>query len=101
MQRLVKYSRKVSAIFFIWSATQTTWNTPSTQSTYVFCAGESDSDEENSESVEGDLLSIELEETVEGAIPTLQAEILELDTMGFDEALLIDETLDMYNIKDV
>ena len=85
----------------MWSATRTTWNSHSTQSTYVFCTGESDGEDEKSESVEQDLLSDDIDEIIESAIPTLQAEILELDTMGFDEALPFDETLDMYNIKDV
>ena len=87
--------------FFVWSSvTLTTWIISSTNSTYLFYAGESDTEDENSESVEIDPSSDEVKKLVEGTIPTLQAEIFELDIMGFNEALLIDESVDMYNIKD-
>jgi hypothetical protein len=72
----------------------------STKSTYLFCAGESDIDDEDTESVGMEPESNELNDFVEGTIPTLQAEILELDTVGFDEVLPMDESLDMYSIED-
>jgi hypothetical protein len=65
----------------------------SNHSTVAVYAEESDvddGDDEISNSVRN-LPSQQLEKPVEGAISTLEAEISELDNMGFDETLLGDE----------
>ena len=56
---------------------------------------ESDSDDENSESGANDPSSEDVGKPVADAIATIQAEILELDTMGFDETVVLDESVDM------
>ena len=48
-----------------------------------------------SESVEARATCDEAGILVEDAISTIQEEISELDTMGFDETLLLDESVDM------
>ena len=70
-------------------------NLVGTQSTYVFYTEESDSDDENSESVDDRASPEDAGKPVGDAISTIQAEISELDTMGFDETLLLDESVDM------
>ncbi len=96
----MKYIRKVGVIVLLAIATLTTWIISSTKATYLVCSGESDTEDEKNESVEVDPTSDEVKKLVEGTIPTLQAEISELDTVGFDEALLIGESIDMYSKKD-
>jgi hypothetical protein len=76
-------------------ATLTTWNLAITQSTDVFYSEESDSDDENSVSVANPPSSEAVEEPVGDAIASIKAEISELDTMGFDETLLLDESVDI------
>ena len=69
---------------FVSVRTLATCNFVGTQST---CAFYTDAAAETCESFENEL--------VEDAIVTIAAEILELDTMGFDETLPLDETVDM------
>ena len=91
----MKYSPKVRATVLVSVGTLKPCSFASTQTTYVFYTEESDSDDETSESV-GDRASPEdAGRPVEDAISTIQAEISELDTMGFDETLLLDESVDM------
>jgi hypothetical protein len=75
-------------------ATLTTWNLASTQSTDVFHLEESDSDDENSVSVANPPSSEAVEDPVGDAIASTKAEVSELDTVGFDETLLLDERVD-------
>ncbi len=76
-------------------ATLTTWNLAGTQSTYVFYTEESDSDDEISESVANEPSSEAVGQPVGDAVANIQAEISELDTIGFDETLVLDESVDM------
>jgi hypothetical protein len=72
--------------------TATTYNIARTHSTCAFYTEESD-DCEN-----GDTVPISpsspLGDTVENAVSTIQTEISELDTIGFDETILVNETSD-------
>ena len=61
----------------------------------LFYTEESDSDDENSVSVANPPSSEAVEEPVGDAIASIKAEISELDTMGFDETLLLDESVDI------
>jgi hypothetical protein len=56
---------------------------------------ESDSDDENSVSVSNRPSSEAVEQPVGDAIASSQAEISELDTVGFDETPLLDESVDI------
>jgi hypothetical protein len=69
---------------FISVATQTTCNFSGTQST---CSFYTDAADENCFSVENEL--------VEDALSTMVAEIEDLDTIGFEDTRLFDETVDM------
>jgi hypothetical protein len=61
----------------------------------LFYTEESDSDGENSDSV-GDRYSSEaVGRPVGDAISSIQAEIQVLDTMGFDDTIPLDESVDM------
>ena len=91
----MKYSRKVRATTLVSVGTLKACSFASTQSTYVFYTEESDSDDENSKSVEDRATCDDAGKPVEDAISTIQEEIAELDTMGFDETLLLAESVDM------
>ena len=85
----MKYSRKVRAKFLIPPETRTTYNLAITQSTDVFHTGESEGgngfgDAGNSVSTQN---SETVGNTVEDAVSTIATEIMELDTIGFDEAI--------------
>jgi hypothetical protein len=67
----------------------------STQSSHVFYAEESENGEENADTVENRHSPEGVEEPVENALATIRAEILDLDTMGFDEKILLSESLDI------
>ena len=58
-----------------------------TESTDVFYTGESDGADEN--------IDLFTNVTVEDSFSTLPAEIAHLDTIGFDEPLVLDESVDM------
>jgi hypothetical protein len=62
--------------------------------TDIFHSEESDSDDENSVSVAERPSSEVVEKPVGDAVASIQAEISELDTVGFDESLLLDESVD-------
>jgi hypothetical protein len=69
---------------------------PSTKTTNTFYTRESDV--EDGDSKIGNLVtnwvSQNVENEEEGAVSTLEADILELDSMGFDETLLPGQSLD-------
>jgi hypothetical protein len=67
----------------------------STRLSHKFYAEESEHDEENAESVENNHSPETVENPVEDAISTIQEEISELDTIGFDETLLLSESVDI------
>jgi hypothetical protein len=98
--RLVKYTPKVRGNDLVSVATLTTWNLASTHSTDVFYAEESDTDEEDRDSVAGRPSSEDVGEPVGDAIATIRAEISELDTIGFDETLELDVSVDISYIID-
>ena len=58
-----------------------------TESTHVFYTGESDGADEN--------IDLFTNVTVEDSFSTLPAEIAHLDTIGFDEPLVLDESVHM------
>ena len=91
----MKYSPKVRATGLVSVGTLKTCSFAITQTPYVFYAEESDSDDEDSESVQNLATWEHAGKPVEDAISTIAAEISELDTMGFDENLLLDESVDM------
>jgi hypothetical protein len=91
----VKYSPKVRVNVLLSAVTLTTWKGASTKSTCIFYTEESDSDEENSDSDANESSSGDVGQPVGDAVATIQAEISELDTIGFDETLLLDESVDM------
>ena len=92
-----KYGKKVRAKSLIPDATPSTCNVTSTNSTGVFYVEESDTNDTDGE---GDS-SVSTESsngvraTVKDAVATITTEIMELDKIGFDETLDVDETLDM------
>jgi hypothetical protein len=69
---------------------------PSTKTTNIFYTGESDV--EDGDCKIGDLVTNRVSQNVEneeeGAVSTLEAKILELDSIGFDETLLPGQSLD-------
>jgi hypothetical protein len=66
-----------------------------TQSTYVFNTGESDNDVEFSDA-DTDIPTYEaVGKVVAYAVSTIPEEIAELDTIGFDETVLLDESFHM------
>jgi hypothetical protein len=67
----------------------------STQSSHVFYTEESENGEENACTVENRHSPEAVEEPVENALATIRAEILDLDTMGFDEKILLSESVDI------
>ena len=75
-------------------ATSTTCNLASTQSTFAFYTEESDSDDENSDSVAERPSYEDVGLPVADAVQAILTEISELDTMGFDETLVLDESVD-------
>jgi hypothetical protein len=74
------------------NTTATTYNIARTHSKCAFYTEESDVCEN------GDTVPISpflpVGDTVENAVSTLGTEISELDTIGFDETVLLDETVD-------
>jgi hypothetical protein len=74
------------------NTTATTYNIARTHSTCAFYAEESDGCE-NGNTVEFSP-SFPVGDTVENAVSTLRTEISELNTIGFDETVLGDETVD-------
>jgi hypothetical protein len=87
---LVEYTRNVRANYLVSLTTLATCISARTHSTVAVYAAESDvgeEDEKRSDSVRN-LPSQHLEKSAEGAYSTLEAEISELDNMGFDETLL-------------
>jgi hypothetical protein len=82
--------------------TLTTCNFAGTQSTDVLQTGESDGGDGFGDA--GDSVSTQSSETVgktvEDAVSTIATEIMELDTIGFDETIDLDETEDMSYILD-
>jgi hypothetical protein len=82
----------VSASFFLSAATLNTQKCARTNSTYLFHAGESDTDDEKSDTVANTQSIVAVEMEVEGSISTLALEISELDKIGFDENLLLNES---------
>ncbi len=81
-------------------ATLTTWNLAGTQSTDVFYTEESDTDEDDRDSVADRPSSEDVGQPVGDAITTLREEISELDTIGFDETLELDVSVDISYIID-
>jgi hypothetical protein len=79
---------------FVFVATSTTCNLASVQSTFAFHTEESDSDDENSDSVAKRPSSEDVGQPVGDAVEAILAEISELDTVGFDETLVLDESVD-------
>ncbi len=75
-------------------ATSTTCNLASTQSTFAFYTEESDSHNENSDSVAERPSYEDVGLPVADAVEAILAEISELYTMGFDETLVLDESVD-------
>jgi hypothetical protein len=93
----VKYSLKVRAICLLSGRTLGTCIVAGTHCTDPLYTEESDVDEQGygiSDPVTNPV-SQDVEKPVEGAISTVREEISELDTMGFDENLLLDEYVDM------
>jgi hypothetical protein len=95
----VKYSREVSAIILTSAASRSdTCNIfiyTSTQFTYLFHAEESESDREISDPVANYKSTETVGKRVEGAISSLTSGISELETIGFDETLLLEESDDI------
>ena len=81
-------------------ATLTTWNLAGTQSTDVFYTEESDTDEDDRDSVADRPSAEDVGQPVGDAIATLREEISELDTIGFDETLELDVSVDISYIID-
>jgi hypothetical protein len=74
------------------NTTATTYNIARTHSTCAFYTEESDVCENgNTVAISP---SFPIGDTVENAVSTLGTEISELDTIGFDETVLLDETVD-------
>jgi hypothetical protein len=82
----------VYAIVLGRNTTATTYNIARTHCTFTFYVEESDGCEN------GDTVAISpffpVGDTVENAVSMLATEISELDTIGFDETVLLDETVD-------
>jgi hypothetical protein len=95
--RVVMYSRKVSEMRLRRGATLTTCKIIGTKSTHVCHTEESDANDKcyedwssySSESSDG------VEETVKDAVSRIKGEIMQLDKIGFDEILHLEETQDM------
>jgi hypothetical protein len=93
----VKYSPKVRAICLLSGTTLGTCIVAGTHCTATLYTEESDIDEEDygiSDPITNSV-SQDVGKPVERAISTLEEEISELDTMGFDANLLLDECVDM------
>ncbi len=94
---LAKYSPKVSANNLVLVATSTTCNLVSTKSTDVLYTEESDANDEKSDA--GCSISYGFSdgvvETVKDSVERFPTEIMELDKIGFDDTLDLDETEDM------
>jgi hypothetical protein len=74
------------------NTTGTTYNIARTHCTYTFYAEESEGCE-NGNTI-AILPSLPVGDTVGDVISTLATDISELDTIGFDETILLDETVD-------
>jgi hypothetical protein len=66
-----------------------------TNPTHFFYAVESESDYQIYDTLSNYQSIVTVGDAVEGSILTIQAEILELDTIGFDETLPHEESLDI------
>ena len=91
----MKSNAKVSDTVSVSARTRKECDFPSTKSTYTFYTAESDSEDEKEETVENIAACAAVGEALEDTISTIRAEIIDLDTIGFDETLLLDETVGM------
>jgi hypothetical protein len=66
-----------------------------TKSTYFFHAGESETNDEDTDTVANTTSIMAVGKPMEGSISTLGTEIAELDKIGFDETLVLDESFDI------
>jgi hypothetical protein len=89
------YSPKVGARFFVSGTTLDTRQRIRPNPTHFFYAAESESDNEIYGTLSNYQSIVTVGDAVESSISTIQAEILELDTIGFDETLPHEETLDI------
>jgi hypothetical protein len=77
-----------------------TWRCCDTKPTYFFHAGESETNDEDTDTVANTTSIVAVGKPMEGSISTLGTEIAELDKIGFDETLVLDESLDIWYIID-
>ena len=93
---LGKYSPKVSAKYLLLVATPPTCKVVSTKYTHVSYTEESDNSDEESDA--GNSVSTSssdgLAGTIKDAVATISTEIMELDKIGFDEDIDVEETDD-------